>query len=271
MGDAFGETWFRVAPDQVRQAIAGRETVAGPWQWTDDTALAIPLVRHLSRNERIDQDELALAFGRTYLADRDRGYGPSMHRVLRMIGEGGPWREVTTAQFGGQGSWGNGAAMRVAPLGVHYADDLGVVIAEATAQAEVTHAHREAVAGSVAVAVAAALIARGGAGIAVLEAAANAVPDTEVGNRLRRTVALRPDSNPMHVAGMVGCGVEIAAFDTVPFALWCAVHHVGDLEEALWSVVMPGGDTDTLGAIVGGALGAVSELPVDWIELVEAV
>jgi len=271
MGDAFGETWFHIRSDRVGQAIADRDVSAGPWSWTDDTAMAIPLVRHLFRHDRIDPDELALAYAHTYTADRDRGYGPAMHRVLHGIADGEPWRDITVAQFGGRGSWGNGAAMRVAPLGVHYADDLAVVAAEAAVQAVVTHANPEAVAGSVAVAIAAALIFNGVRGPDVLRAAADAVPDTEVGNRLRRTVSFRADSDPMHVAAMVGCGVEIAAFDTVPYALWCAVHHVGDLEEALWITVTPGGDSDTTAAIVGGVLGAVSPLPVDWIDNVEPI
>ncbi len=269
MGDAFGETWFHVRSDRVWQAIADRDLPAPPWQWTDDTAMAVPLVRHLSHHDRIDQGILAMSFGHTYLGDRDRGYGPAMHRVLRTIADGQPWQDVTAAQFDGRGSWGNGAAMRVAPLGVWYADDLSTVVAEAAAQAEVTHAHEEAIAGSVAVALAAALVANGVSGADVLSAAAKATSGTDVGTRLRRTASFAPDANPMHVAGMVGCGIEIAAFDTVPYALWCAEHHIGDFEEAMWTVVAPGGDTDTTAAIVGGVLGAVSPLPSEWIGCIE--
>jgi ADP-ribosylglycohydrolase len=47
-----------------------------------------------------------------------------MHGVLKAIGDGESWQSVTTSQFDGQGSWGNGAAMRVAPLGAWFADDL---------------------------------------------------------------------------------------------------------------------------------------------------
>ncbi|WP_210408401.1 ADP-ribosylglycohydrolase family protein, partial [Allokutzneria sp. NRRL B-24872] len=76
--------------------------------------------------------------------------------TLRRIREGEPWRTVAGEAFGGQGSRGNGAAMRVAPLGAHFADDPARAAMEAALSAEVTHPHPEGVAGAVAVALAAA-------------------------------------------------------------------------------------------------------------------
>lgn len=52
---------------------------------------------------------------------------------------------------------GNGAAMRVAPLGAWFADDPAEAARQAALSAEVTHPHPEAVAGAIAVAVAAAI------------------------------------------------------------------------------------------------------------------
>lgn len=56
------------------------------------------------------------------------------------------------------GSMGNGAAMRVAPIGAYFADDLDKVLSHARASAEVTHGHREGIAGAMATAVASALL-----------------------------------------------------------------------------------------------------------------
>src|SRR5205809_620904 len=50
---------------------------------------------------------------------------------------------------------GNGGAMRVAPLGAYFADDLERCVAEALASSLVTHTHPEGVAGTIAVALAA--------------------------------------------------------------------------------------------------------------------
>ncbi|GAA2935451.1 hypothetical protein GCM10020221_34050 [Streptomyces thioluteus] len=89
-----------------------------------------------------------------------------MNRMLRLIREGGDWRELAASVFQGQGSWGNGAAMRIAPLGAWYADDPEQATHQAEISAYITHQHREAVAGAMAVAAAAAIAAEadGGAG-----------------------------------------------------------------------------------------------------------
>ena len=58
--------------------------------------------------------------------------------------------------FEGQGSFGNGAAMRVAPVGAYFAGDIGAVVEQAARSSVITHTHDEAIAGSIAVAVAAA-------------------------------------------------------------------------------------------------------------------
>lgn len=59
------------------------------------------------------------------------------------------------------------------------------------------------------------------------------------------------------------------AADTVPFALWCAVHFLADYEAALWCCCDVGGDVDTtcamVGGIVAGAVG-IEGIPVLWRE-----
>ncbi|GIG60220.1 hydrolase [Longispora fulva] len=272
MGDAFGETWFRRPVDSVEREIRERRLSPGPWPWTDDTAMALPLLRMLDEDGAVDQDRLALAFANTYDADRDRGYGPSMHRVLREIGEGEPWRAVTSRQFGGQGSWGNGAAMRVAPLGAWFADDLAEAARQAAEQARVTHAHPEAVAGSVAVALAAALAVLGLPSDQLIATVAAHVEDGEVASRLRRAVGIRPVVDPRHAAAVLGCGLQISAPDTVPFAIWCAARHLDDLHEALWATASAGGDVDTTCAIVGGIVAGrtgLTGIPDAWTTAAE--
>ncbi|MFJ5921554.1 ADP-ribosylglycohydrolase family protein [Kitasatospora sp. NPDC092948] len=95
---------------------------------------------------------LAREFAAEYTAVPHRKYGPSMHQVLRAVHAGEDHVAVTGAMFGGQGSPGNGAAMRVAPLDAWFADDLAVVAEQAERSARATHAHPEAAAGARAVA-----------------------------------------------------------------------------------------------------------------------
>ncbi len=140
-----------------RPLITRRELPGGRWQWTDDTETACSVVAVLAAHRRIDQDELAHSFARHH--DAERGYGPAVNRLLRLVRAGGGWRELSAALFDGQGSWGNGAAMRIAPLGAWYADDPEQAAHQAEISACPTHQHREAVVGATAVAAAAALAA----------------------------------------------------------------------------------------------------------------
>jgi len=62
---------------------------------------------------------------------------------MRDIMGGAKWRDTAANAFGGQGSMGNGGAMRVAPLGAYFADDLERCATEARASSLVTHTHRK--------------------------------------------------------------------------------------------------------------------------------
>ena len=46
LGDAFGESFF--AGDAVHR-LQARRLSAGPWRWTDDTAMAVSIVETLAR------------------------------------------------------------------------------------------------------------------------------------------------------------------------------------------------------------------------------
>lgn len=109
----------------------------------------------LRRLGRVDQGELARVFAARL--DPGRRYGAGALDLRERVRARVPWREATPAQFGDQGSYGNGAAMRVAPLGAYFFGNPVKAAAEAAAQAEVTHANIEGIAGAVAVAVLAAV------------------------------------------------------------------------------------------------------------------
>lgn len=71
-----------------------------------------------------------------------------MHTLLPAFARGRDSATAAGSLFGGAGSFGNGAAMRVAPVGAYFADDLGAVVREAEKSAVVTHIHAEGVAGA---------------------------------------------------------------------------------------------------------------------------
>ncbi|MGW7237310.1 ADP-ribosylglycohydrolase family protein [Streptomyces sp. NPDC054804] len=268
-GDALGSQFFVPVNYPLLQR---RELPPGPWQWTDDTEMACSVVTVLAAHHRIDQDALAHSFAAHH--DFDRGYGPAVNRLLRLVREGGEWRELAAALFNGRGSWGNGAAMRIAPLGAWYADDPEQATHQAEISAYPTHQHREAVVGAMAVAAAAALAAAPGgppSPEALLDGVVALVPRSAVGQGLRRARDMLDYDDEGTVAAVLGCGRRTSAHDTVPFALWSAARALGDYERAFWATAQVGGDVDTTCAIVGGVLaaGAAGAPPAAWTERTE--
>ncbi|WP_329556994.1 ADP-ribosylglycohydrolase family protein [Streptomyces sp. NBC_00696] len=279
MGDAFGDSWFTRSDEDAEELWAARELRPAPWSWTDDSAMAFVLFAHLTAHGEVQPGALAGEFAAEYERDPNRGYGPSMHGILRRIGDGEDWQAVTTGQFGGHGSYGNGAAMRVAPLGAWFRDDLKVAAEQARLSALTTHAHPEAVAGAVAVAVAGALAAAGTDQQAApraefLREVASQVPESDVRSGLLVAANLPGRTSVRHAAAVLGSGTLISAPDTVPFALWSAAGQLDELPETLWQTVAGWGDRDTTCAIAGGVVAArtgTGGIPSAWREACEAI
>lgn len=261
VGDALGAQYF--VPGNALPRIP-----AGRWEWTDDTEMACSVFTELRDRGEIDQDELAALF-----ADRCepyRGYGPGAVVILHRIRDGVPWQTAAGAAFGGTGSCGNGGAMRIAPLGAFFADDPDQVVEQATRACQVTHLHPEGVAGGVAVALAAAYT--GGCRLAKASPTADGLfdfvlarlPDSEVRRRVERARQLLGRS-AAEVAFELGNGSRVLAQDTVPFTTWVAATHSDDYRQAVLTCVEVGGDIDTTGAIVGGIVSLVAEVPADWL------
>ncbi|MBT2229934.1 ADP-ribosylglycohydrolase family protein [Nonomuraea sp. NEAU-A123] len=266
LGDALGSQFFVPAN---RQALTDRTLPPAPWQWTDDTEMACSIYLALAGRGAIDQDDLAAGFAARH--DFDRGYGPATNRMLRLVREGGDWRTLARELFDGKGSWGNGAAMRVAPLGAWFGDDLPQVVRQARASAEVTHTHSEAVAGAIAVAIATAVattqpeLTPG----RFLDQILDHTPLSLVHYGIGEARRLLTISDPVLAARTLGNGRNVSAQDTVPFALWSAARHLDDYEQAFWTTATAGGDIDTTCAIVGGIVAARTPLPRGWLDSCE--
>jgi ADP-ribosylglycohydrolase len=280
VGDAFGGQFFIPAN---RKLLFGprREAPPPPWGYTDDTEMALGILEVLDRRGRIDQDELARVFGHRYQRNLYRGYGPGAHDILAALHRGEPWKATARFAFGGSGSYGNGAAMRVAPAAAYFADDLTRVVAEAARSAEVTHAHPEGVAGAVAVAAASAYAWRERDRVAdeavrrgLFDAVLALTPAGEVRNGVEKARQLDPEVALATAVSVLGNGSRVTAQDTVPFTLWVSARHLHNYVEALWTTVHGGGDVDTTAAIVGGVVGLACGypgIPPEWLEAREAL
>jgi ADP-ribosylglycohydrolase len=268
VGDAFGERFFG-PPGTMSARIKARELPEGPWRWTDDTAMAVGIREVLEAHQHIAQDELAEIFARRFREDRWRGYGPKAQQILELIGVGEPWTVASLRPYR-DGSKGNGGAMRAAPVGAYFAEDLERVAVEARASAAITHAHPEGQAGAVAVALAAAWAIRNDAG-SLFDAVLPQLEPGETRRRIEQAASCAPTLAVWQVATRLGAGENVLAEDTVPFTMWCAARWIDSYEEALWETVSALGDRDTTCAIVGGIVALRSPVPAMWVSRRESL
>ena len=280
VGDALGETCFRTHNWDAIQEDP-HATARGPWPFTDDTAMALSIYDVLSEHGRIDQDSLAKRFAARYRAQPWRGYGAGAHRLLEQIGSGTDWRDAAESVFPG-GSFGNGSAMRIAPLAGYFAEDDYTEIAhQARLSAGVTHAHAEGLAGGVAAAVAGAYAwkhrdSRSDSAIkhGLFDAVLARTLPSAVRRGVERAADLDFDLSIETVVSFVGNGRNISCQDTVPFCVWVAAKHLDDYPTAIVQTIRGGGDIDTNCAIVGGIVAlAVGRdgIPRGWLRDREAL
>ena len=279
IGDAFGESFFGET-DVMLQHIQERSMPETSWDFTDDTIMAIAVYDQLKSNQGIHQDELAKAFVTNHDKDVNRGYGATARRILREIGEGGDWKTISQGVFEGMGSMGNGASMRVSPIGAYYFDDLKKVKDLAEQSAEITHSNIEGITGAIAVAIGTAIATRLKLENKTMEPNAfiqqivAELPDTDTRSKIKKSTTVPYTYSIDTVKSILGNGTKIMVQDTVPFAIWCAAHNLSNYEEALWKAVSILGDRDTICAIVGGITimsTADNHVPKHWFDSVEKV
>ncbi|MGW2252052.1 ADP-ribosylglycohydrolase family protein [Kitasatospora sp. NPDC001660] len=267
VADALGAQFF--VPGVAAAHLAARTLPPASWPWTDDTEMACSVyAAHIERGT-VDTFDLTYAFALRH--DFDRGYGPAANRMLRLIREGGDAQQLAAELFDGQGSYGNGAAMRVAPLGAALADDVDEAVRLAARTAVITHTHPQAVDGAIAVAVAAAYAVRARTEPltpdGLLRKVLHHTPDGAVRDGLAEALHLLAEPDLRVAARMLGNGSRTSAADTVPYALWCAARRLADYPAAVWEAIAAGGDMDTVAAITGGVVAAhtgAAGIPDAW-------
>lgn len=257
IGDAFGESFFG-EESLMRSYIHQRIIPESSLDFTDDTIMAIAVFKSLEKFGEINQDFLAEEFTKNYYLDINRGYGPSMHQYFRALKEGENWKEVSYSKFEGQGSMGSGGAMRAAVIGAYFNDDLVQLKRSADFSCEVTHANKEAIEGTKAIALAAAFAVQEKLGIIKLDQQAfiqkiqDELNDSDMKSKLSKALYL--DGNPSIelLVKTLGNGIKMTVQDTVPIVIWMLSRYRNNFEECLWNTVLALGDRDTTCAMAGG-------------------
>jgi ADP-ribosylglycohydrolase len=177
-------------------------------------------------------------------------YIKSFHRYFRAYpdaGYGGQfklWCELRRKEP--YNSWGNGSAMRVAPVGMAF-ESLDDVLAEAERSARVTHDHPEGIRGAKAVAAAVFLARRKPEKREIAE-----YIESEFGYRL--DVPLKSVRRSFLF--------DVSCEGTVPRALRSFLE-ADSYEDAVRNAISLGGDADTLACIAGAVAGPYYGVPPD--------
>jgi ADP-ribosyl-[dinitrogen reductase] hydrolase len=210
--------------------------------------------------------EIARSIANLWRTQAVVGPGGACTAAADRLLSGGHWSDSGTPV----GQAGNGTAMRTAALGLFFCDapgELGHIVAQVSS---ITHQDPRSIAGGVAIASAARVLC--------------VSPEVEVGHLCR---AVADDMQPFDPAfaelvanlpekfaegrgnllkyvawsGMTKPEFEqiiITPFivPTVLAALWAVIRYPASWSDAMAAVIRLGGDVDTLGAIVGGLMGA---------------
>ena len=187
--------------------------------------------------------------------------------MIEAMIEGKDHQYLAANHFPG-GSFGNGAAMRVAPVGLMFRHDYRRTWEEARLSALPTHVHPLGIEGAqiLALAVAAASNASSLDRKEFLDLLADNCSSVDFSGPLRRAARV---TNPKDLA-LFGSGIE--ATSSVVTAIACFALTPDSYEQAIGNAILLGGDTDTIAAMAGAISGArlgVNAIPPHLVESLE--
>ena len=233
--------------------------------YTDDTQMMIGVAETLITYQSMEEEALCKAFVQNYVPSR--GYGQGARAVLEAMEEGRDYHFTANNIFPG-GSYGNGAAMRVAPIGLFFRDHPEELISQARLSALPTHTHPLGIEG--------AIILAGAVGYVssidsidkntfldhLFTVSSSSVFQEKI--ELTRRIS-RPEA-------IIQLGNGIAAQESVITAIACFLQSPDSFEETIGHAIFLGGDTDTLAAMAGAISGAylgIDAIPKDLIAKLE--
>jgi poly(ADP-ribose) glycohydrolase ARH3 len=270
IGDAIGGKFEAQSADSIRARFPSTDAlIAYPQEeiwYTDDTQMAIGVAETLACHGEIIEQRLCEAFVANYVPSR--GYGRGARAVLEAMENGSDYRQVAERYFPG-GSYGNGAAMRVAPIGLVFRHDRERLWEQARLSALPTHVHPLGIEGAQLLALAVALASQTEHFDHDLffGEVLSACQSEQYRQRIEKAGAVRsPDDLAL-------LGNRIEALESVPTAIASFGLTPDSFEETIANVIFLGGDTDTLAAMAGAVAGArlgAGMLPKNLVGLLES-
>jgi poly(ADP-ribose) glycohydrolase ARH3 len=269
VGDALGRPVKGWSAARIAREIGEvRDMLGHPaGRTTEDTEMTIAVAEWLLADGELDGGRLARRIER--LHDPDRDYGRTTTDFLRRLRSGEHWETAGLHAFA-RGSFGNGAAARIAPCALLFHRSREALERAVDLCASVTHCHPLGIAGA---ALQARQVARAlephGAGFDAASFAVDvrsATLSVEFRQKLRAVEdCLARSADAASVRDRLGCNAT--ALGSVATALFCFLSRPESFEEALVFAVSLGGESDSLGAMTGAIAGAYHgerSIPARW-------
>ena len=256
VGDALGVPFETKLPNyELLQAWDGKSFLGSehhkllPGQYSDDTQMSLMVAESLIQNKGFAPEDLAARYVDWIVSKRARGYGKTTLMAVQALIQGKSYKES-----GVPGSYGNGTAMRAAPFGIYFRDDLKSLLENVKIDSAITHTSEEAEAGAIAIAAAAAMSVNNDTD-KLLTRIWELLPASKVKDVIFSLESLidSPFITPEQALRVVGTKADVR--QTVPAALYCFLKF-DNYNDAVIASIRAGGDTDTTAAIVGALWGA---------------
>ncbi|MGQ9630673.1 MAG: ADP-ribosylglycohydrolase family protein [bacterium] len=269
LGDAMGMPVEGFSAREIDRRFGKITELLPDSRYTDDTNMALCQIESIIRCGRVDPEDTARRFVEWFDSGDIFGIGRASYESIVRLKRGVKWRES-----GKRGEWaaGNGAAMRIAPVGLFDYAHPERLREDVRAVSMITHNNEEAIGGALAVAYAVAGCVRGEIDLRSLipETIEFIGPDLAVSENLRRAGELLEAGVSVRSAAEI-LGTSGYVVHTVATSFYAFLKTPENFEETLVETVNAGGDTDTLGAISGaisGAFNGVGKIPERWLKRV---
>ena len=207
--------------------------------FSDDTVMTLAVAKWILEDSKLEASTLVKCMqelGRKY---RNAGYGSSF----------GQWLDSNSPKP--YGSWGNGAAMRVSPIGIAFINE-SKIIEYSKLQASVSHNNEHSYNGAKAIA----LAIRAALSNYSKEAIHSLIKERVPSYNIDRTVKDIINS---------GYTFKVSCQESVPEALCCFFDSIS-YEETIRKAILLRGDTDTQACMAGGIAAAYWGMPEEIAE-----
>lgn len=219
---------------------------------TDDTQMSICVAESLLANGGFNPYDLAKRYVEWYTSGAARGMGRTTFAAIQCLIKG-----VSPFESGIEKSYGNGTAMRAAPFGVFFKNDLETLIQSVKMDSAITHQSVEAEAGALAIALTVYFILNLSANEEIVSLILPHLPESKTKERIKFVAeALDVQYDEIPPSGILAyMGTSFKVFETVPAALYTFLKFP-KFTEGVSTLIKAGGDTDTTAAIFGALYGA---------------